>query len=56
MDARTKVTLLLDGIKAYSLAAVKSNIMQDSEPRRDLERWVTFYKDPTKQSSGNRSK
>ena len=53
MDASTKVTFLLDGIKTDSLDAVKENIMQDRELRRDFERCVNFYKDFIKQSSGN---
>ena len=45
MDASTKVTFLLNGIKTDSLDAVKENIMQDREIRRDFEGCVNFYKD-----------
>ena len=55
MDAMTKVTRLIDRIQTYSLDAVKVNIMQDSELRRDFRSCVTFYKDFIKQSSGNQS-
>ena len=56
LDAREKVTCLLYRIQTDTLDAVKANIMQDSELRRDFERCVTFYKYFIKQSSGNQSK
>ena len=44
LDARTKVTRLLDGIKTDLLDTVKANIMHDRKFRRDFERCVNFYK------------
>ena len=55
LDARTKVTRLLDGIKTDSLDAVKANIMQDGSLCRHFERCVAFYKEFIKHSSGNHS-
>ena len=55
MDARTKVTCLIDGIKTDLIESVKAKIMQGRGLRRDFERCVTFYKDLIKQSSGNQS-
>ena len=55
LDARTRVTHLLDRIKTDSIDAVKAKIIQYSKLHRDFDRCVTFYKDFIKQSSGNQS-
>ena len=55
LDARTKVTCLLDRIKTDLLDAVKLKKMKYSEVCSNFERCATFYMNYIKYSSENQS-